>query len=204
MISLNAGATAPTFDEPLEMLHACHGKILKQCDTLEKLSAHLHDHGCDTQARQAAQGILRYFDTAGQLHHQDEEENLFPALRSAADTAQLLQRLLGEHVVMLAAWAELRAVLQQLAEGVNVPLSAALTERFTRSYREHIAVEETELLPLAARLLNSEQLRLIGMRMAARRGAPFPPADWPPGAPPIKGPVSGMQTTHIPLHTKMV
>lgn len=175
MITLNSGTSAPTFDHPLEMLHACHGKILKQCDTLKKLSAHLNDHGCDTQAQQAAQGILRYFDTAGQFHHQDEEENLFPALRACEDAPHaLLQRLLDEHVVMLAAWAELRVVLLQLAEGVNAPLSESLTERFTRSYREHIAVEEAELLPLAARLLTPEQTRQIGMCMAERRGASFP------------------------------
>lgn len=179
MISLNSTASAPTFDHPLDMLHACHGKILRQCDTLQKLSDHLAQQGCDTQAQQAAQGILRYFDTAGQLHHQDEEENLFPTLRtSAGDSAPqldaLLQRLLGEHVVMLAAWAELRDVLWQLAEGATVPLSDALLARFIRSYREHIALEEAELLPLAARLLNDAQTRQIGMSMAARRGASFP------------------------------
>jgi len=35
---------------------------------------------CDQQAQQTAQGILRYFDTAGQFHHQDEEGNSFPTL----------------------------------------------------------------------------------------------------------------------------
>ncbi|HEX5364652.1 MAG TPA: hemerythrin domain-containing protein [Gallionella sp.] len=183
MISLDSAASAPTFDHPLEMLHACHGKILRQCDTLQKLAAHLAQHGCDTQARQAAQGILRYFDTAGQFHHQDEEENLFPSLRAGDSAPQLdalLQRLLGEHVVMLAAWAELRDMLRQLAEGANVPLSDALLARFIRSYREHIALEEAELLPLAARLLNAAQTRQIGMSMAARRGASFPAPHQPP------------------------
>ncbi|HEX5338277.1 MAG TPA: hemerythrin domain-containing protein, partial [Gallionella sp.] len=74
MISLTSTPAAPSFDHPLGMLHACHGKILRQCDTLTKLAAHLSRNGCDEQARQAAQGILRYFDTAGQFHHQDEEE----------------------------------------------------------------------------------------------------------------------------------
>ena len=74
-----ATEAAPTFDDPLEMLHACHGRILGQCDTLKKLTAYLPVHGCDQQARQAAQNILRFFDSAGHFHHQDEEENLFPA-----------------------------------------------------------------------------------------------------------------------------
>ncbi len=45
---------------------------------LQKLAAHLPVHGCDQQVQQAAQGILRYFDTAGQFHHQDEEEIYSP------------------------------------------------------------------------------------------------------------------------------
>jgi hypothetical protein len=35
------GAAAPGFDRPLEVLEACHGRIAKQCDTLDKLLAHL-------------------------------------------------------------------------------------------------------------------------------------------------------------------
>ncbi len=65
MIPFTPVEAAPSFDHPLEMLHACHDKILRQCDTLKKLAAHLPGNGCDQQARQAAQGILRYFDSAG-------------------------------------------------------------------------------------------------------------------------------------------
>jgi hemerythrin-like domain-containing protein len=175
---LGIESSAPTFDHPLEMLLACHGKILRQCDTLQKLSAHLRTHGCDEQVRQAAYGILRYFDTAGQFHHRDEEENLFLALRTSADDPEqldaLLQRLLQEHVVMLAAWDELRPVLLQLAEGANARLDDRLAEKFINGYTGHIAVENSELLPLAERLLTPEQLWQIGACMAARRGVGMP------------------------------
>lgn len=178
MTGLDSGASAPTFDHPLEMLYACHGKILRQCDTLRKLAEHLRTHGCDMQVRQAAMGILRYFDTAGKFHHRDEEENLFPTLRTctASDPEQLdtlLQRLLHEHVAMLAAWGKLRPVLLQLAEGINARLDERLAARFIDSHTAHIAVENSELLPLAARLLTIEQLRQIGERMAERRGVKF-------------------------------
>jgi hemerythrin-like domain-containing protein len=178
MIRFTSAEAAPTFDHPLEMLHACHDRILRQCDLLERLAAHLASNGCDQQARQAAQAILRYFDTAGQFHHLDEEEDLFPALRRSAgsDQAQLemlLGRLLSEHVVMLASWNALRPVLLQLADGVDTPLPATLTAKFIDSYTGHIAVEERDLLPMAARLLNPQQAALIGKRMAERRGANF-------------------------------
>lgn len=179
MISVLSGATAPSFDHPLQMLRACHGKILQQCDTLQKLAAHLERKGCDQQAQQAAQGILRYFDTAGQFHHQDEEQDLFPALRAAAGTDHsalnaLLERLLAEHVFMLAAWEALHPVLSKLAEGNQATLTAELSENFIGRYSDHIAIENAELLPLAARLLDPQQMELIGRRMAERRGAKFP------------------------------
>lgn len=52
---------AATFDRPLQLLHACHGKLMHQCGTMRNLCTHLSQHGCDGQAQQAAQAILRYF-----------------------------------------------------------------------------------------------------------------------------------------------
>lgn len=174
MISIGTPSAPVTFDQPLEMLHACHGKILQQCDTLEKLAAHLPVHGCDTSAQQAARGILRYFDTAGQFHHLDEENDLFPALRLSAENdiqlTELLAKLLAEHTGMLAAWHSVRDVLQQLDKGENIPLTDAQVAHFTHRYRSHIALEERDLLPYAARLLTPSQQAHIGKNMAARRG----------------------------------
>lgn len=184
MISFTSGETAPSFDHPLEMLHACHGKIQQQLDTLQKLAAHLPVHGCDQQVQQAAQSILRYFDTAGQFHHQDEEENLFPALLALSTPEKarvnaLVERLLAQHTVMFAAWNDVRTVLVKLAEGINTPLPEALVDKLVGSYTPHIDLEETELLPLSARLLSPQQIMEMGKSMAERRGAKFPP---PPAA----------------------
>jgi len=172
---------APSFDHPLALLHACHGKIQRQLDTLKKIAGHLPAYGCDQQVQQAAQGILRYFDTAGQLHHQDEEDKLFPVLLSLdvpekAEVKGLIERLLAQHAVMFAAWSEVRAVLAKLAEGVDAPLPDALVERLAGSYLPHIDLEETELLPLSARLLSPRQIEELGKDMAERRGAKFPAA----------------------------
>lgn len=174
MISLISSPAAPSFDHPLQMLRACHGKILRQCDTLRKMEPYLKERGCDVQIRQAAAGILRYFDTAGQLHHRDEEEDLFPALRSCSGVdAELLDRLLGEHIVMLRAWDALRPLLEKLAQGAQVALDDTLTEKFISSYTSHIATENTELLPMASRLLSPRQIKSIGQNMSGRRGAKF-------------------------------
>lgn len=167
-------SSAPSFDHPLEMLHACHGKILRQCDTLKLIYDHLASYGCDADVQQAAQGMLRYFDSAGRFHHQDEELNLFPVLRCCTNTDQLrlnglLEHLLLEHVVMMTAWEDLRGLLLKLAEGENTALPKTLVEHFISSHTAHIAIEEAELLPLAAQLLSTSQLMQLGCSMAERR-----------------------------------
>ena len=76
--------TAPDFDQPVAVLKHCHGRIRKQLATLEKLLAHLPGHGADEQARQAASAVLKYFEKAAHLHHEDEEQDLIPMLRAVA------------------------------------------------------------------------------------------------------------------------
>lgn len=168
---LIGGAAAPTFDDPLEMLRACHGRIQSQCATLHKLLAHLPQHACDTQAQQAAHAILRYFDSAGRHHHDDEEHDLFPLLLStSSDEAHtLVARLLGEHQVMDAAWLRLRSDLKRIADGTSATLDGTAVEHLTAVYDDHITLENSRLLPLAEELLNSTQLEILGNSMAARR-----------------------------------
>lgn len=163
---------APDFDHPLEMLRACHERIEDRCDLLHRLLAHLATSGCDDQARQAAASVLRYFDSAGEHHHQDEERNLFPVLlaRDPDAAAALVQTLCEEHVAMRAAWQALRTALTQLADGVAVTLPAEDVARFTSLYRDHMQREEAQLLSLAERILDAESLAAIGGAMAERRG----------------------------------
>jgi len=172
MINFPGNASAPTFDTPLDMLHACHERIMDQCATLQKLLQHLPTNGCDTQAQQAAQAVLRYFDTAGQFHHQDEEVDLFPLLRAAnnADADELIKRLLADHQAMDALWLRLRTQLQDIAEGQSATLEKNLVADFSLAYGRHVMLENTQLLPLSAKLLNEQQLHEIGKKMADRRG----------------------------------
>lgn len=172
MNSLIGSAAAPTFDDPLEMLRACHGRIEAQCVTLIRLGEHLSKQGCDEQAVQAARAILRYFDTAGQHHHQDEELDLFPQLIATHDptVTALITRLLQEHQHMEAAWKNLRPLLLAIAEDHKASLDMHIARHFIDVYASHIETENGTLLPLAQTLLNAEQLRAIGRNMAERRG----------------------------------
>ncbi len=168
-----ANIPAPTFDDPLGMLAACHERIAAQCVLLEKLARHVGTHGGDEQAIQAARNVLRYFDMAGQHHHQDEELDLFPQLLASADpaAAPLISRILAEHRVLEENWQALRPRLLALSEAASAQLDAQVVARFNAGYAVHIALENAELLPLAERLLDAAQRETLGRRMAARRGA---------------------------------
>jgi hemerythrin-like domain-containing protein len=165
-------AAAPTFDTPLEMLSACHDRIMDQCTTLQKLMNYLPMHGCDTQAQQAAQGIMRYFDTAGHFHHLDEEEDLFPLLLAAniPDANDLIQHLLNDHKTMDAAWLKLREQLLAISEGKLATLERSLVQDFSLVYGKHVMLENRQLIPFAAHQLSPQQLKELGAKMAARRG----------------------------------
>ena len=169
-------APAAGFEAPLEMLSACHGRVESQCQTLLRLPPHLTANGPDQAAREAAQNIMRYFDTSARHHHADEEEDLFPALLQSAPAAEitplreLIAALQAQHSELEQAWVELRWKLEGVWLGTLHELSADEVGRLVELYRSHIAREEEELLPLAARMLGLAQLDVIGRAMRLRRG----------------------------------
>jgi len=169
------GAAAPGFDRPLEVLEACHGRISKQCDTLDKLLTHLPAHGADAQAQQAARAVLAYFDTAAVHHHDDEERNLFPLLEQAGapGACDLVEALTLEHDEHALLWRRLRPQLARIAEGLAATLDEALTRRFVTMNRTHLEFENTRVLPLARQILGAADIECLGRAMAARRGVPF-------------------------------
>lgn len=160
-----------SFDKPLGLLAACHGRVENRCRLLEKLTKHVHVHGADADARAAAQRILLYFDTAARHHHEDEERDLFPLLQAAASAcAPLLADLRAQHRVLEGLWTALRPQLQALADGDVGAQAPTTVTAFLAAYRAHVVQEDAQLLPLAARLLQPSQLAKLGRSMAQRRG----------------------------------
>ncbi|MFM7025207.1 MAG: hemerythrin domain-containing protein [Limnohabitans sp.] len=163
-------------EAPLAMLAACHTRVEKQCQTLLRLQPHLAQQGSDAAAREAASAVMRYFDTAARHHHEDEEQDLFPALLEAMAGSDavcirdLTRALVAEHRQLETRWAALREKLEAIAEGEVMPLSGQEVADFVTGYRAHILKEDTELLPMAERLLGEIPLAQIGQAMRARRG----------------------------------
>ena len=167
---------AASFEAPLEMLDACHGRIRKQCATLLRVRSHVAEHGADATASTAARGVIRYFDKAGPDHHADEEEDLFPALREAVAGSdpvcirELTDSLTNEHRELARLWIPVRAWLAAVAAYETVSPSPSQIDPFVELYERHATREERELFPMAERLLGPPELERIGRSMRLRRG----------------------------------
>lgn len=170
---------AAGFDQPFEMLHACHERVQRTLGLLARLRDHLRQHGADAQAREAARDVLRYFDIAAPLHHEDEELHVFPPLlaHGSAAVVELVQALQAEHAAMARHWAEARVPLAAaaLAEGAAgaVPWSPEqekVLDDFAGLYAEHIVREESVAYPAAQVLLGESGWAPMGREMARRRG----------------------------------
>ena len=167
---------APSFDEPLAMLQACHLRIETELASLERLAEQPGSKGGDADACAAAQRVLEYFDTEGALHHGDEDDDLFPLLRARAgardraEIAAVIDELEREHASMDAQWQRLRQSLAQIVAGEG-SLDADEVGRFAWVYRRHMQNESAAVLPFASDALDHADRVALGERMAARRKA---------------------------------
>ena len=155
------------FESPFDMLEACHERVERMLVLLQRLHQHVQDKGCDDQARQAAQDVMRYFDVAAPLHHQDEELHVFPSLLGGPDAAAAegARMLLAQHRQLEVRWAEMREVLLTLTD-----LRGEHVDAFVQAYRTHIQLEESLAYPAAKQQLDALQLHDMGEEMMVRRG----------------------------------
>jgi hemerythrin-like domain-containing protein len=177
-ISLRSLLPTPAagFEQPFEMLEACHERVHRMLALLARLRAHLAEHGVDVQAQQAARDVMRYFDQAAPQHHLDEELHVFPPLLAQGDArvVPVVQRLQQDHLQMEARWQAAREVLVLVAEGQVQRLSPeddARLDAFAGGYDDHIRAEEEIAYPAAQAALDEPARTAMGKDMMRRRGA---------------------------------
>lgn len=158
-----------TWDEPIDMLYACHGKVKNFCRQLQLLPNYLDKNGVNQAVKNDVQQILNYFNQSAPLHHDDEEKDFFPALIKQRPEAQTDVDLLeSQHIELHRNWDELSAQLVALLNGDIQQIDRALIQRFVAGYDQHIAIEEP-LFELGREHLSQEELNSIGQIMADRR-----------------------------------
>lgn len=173
---------AAGFDQPLELWLACHDRVRRMANLLERLREHLLVNGADESARVTSTSIRRYFDEAAPRHHEDEEVDLFPLLRKLLPAkaprktkavVAALDRLESEHVELGRLWQTVRALLEAIESGRNVALEAELVQKFATGYRQHCELEDTVIADALRHCLGAQELAAVGQAMAERRGV-----DW--------------------------
>ena len=169
-----------SFTDPIGLLGDCHRRVERFLAVLVHVATQAHGEPFTGEQRTAWDTALRYFREAAPKHTADEEESLFPRLRAMdrSDVKALLARVDGleqDHVRAAQAHAEIdRVGLAWLANGRLSPEEAsrlaALLAQLAELYRAHIAIEDTEVFPLAAKVLSAWDREAIGREMAVRRG----------------------------------
>ena len=144
-----------------------------------RAAAELNGRQLAEDERRALDGALRYFREAAPKHNADEEESLFPRLRSTADpevrsTLADLDRLEQEHRWAAPLHAEIDRLGQQwLFDGqlkhARAQAFLSAVGKLTSMYRTHIQFEDNVLFPLANRVLPSSQRAEMAQEMAKRR-----------------------------------
>jgi hemerythrin-like domain-containing protein len=167
---------AAGFDDPFAMLEACHDRLRRSLDLLERLVAHVQAQGVDQSAQSAARDVLRYFTLAAPAHHEDEERHVVPALRASGDptATAAAERMLADHGAIRAAWEALEPLLAQLAAGTSpeAPALQRAARRFVDVHADHLRLEDELAFPQAARhFRDAGALDAMGAEMAQRRGA---------------------------------
>ena len=162
------------FSNPIGLLSDCHRRIELFLGVLIKVSEKRNGSELPAEEKAALENALTYFRDAAPKHTSDEEDSLFPRLRRAAAALQCLEKLEGDHQAAARDHETVDSLGTRwltdgkLASEQAVELTQALT-RLSNLYANHIAIEDTELFPLAAKLLPQNELAAVGREMANRR-----------------------------------
>lgn len=164
------GRRESDFTEPLGLLSDCHRRIERFLGALLAVARQ------GTLDRPVVEAALRYFREAAPNHTRDEEESLFPRLRSSSDpraeeALARVEALEADHREAEEAHRQVESLFGRWLAGGDCPAGLVeVLERLSAIYAAHIAVEDGEVFPLAAEVLADEDLAVVGREMAARRG----------------------------------
>jgi hemerythrin-like domain-containing protein len=168
------------YANPLGMLSDCHRRIEKFLDLLLTVTKQVQGQQLKDEYRTAFATALRYFREGAPKHTCDEEDSLFPRLHQAADAQaqqvlSQLENLQQDHTVAEAGHRTVDALGSRwLTDGsLTIEDAKALTEVLEllhTLYQRHIIIEDTEIFPLAGRILKLTDIRALAQEMAARRG----------------------------------
>jgi hemerythrin-like domain-containing protein len=175
---IQIGTKASDFSDPTGLMSDCHRRIEMFLNALRAAGA-FNGRRLTEDERRALDAALRYFREAAPKHNADEEESLFPRLRSLPypevhSALGEVIRLEQEHHWAAPLHAEVDRLGQRwLLEGRLTADEAqafqSAVDRLHSMHRMHIEFEDRVLFPLAARVLSPDQRAEVAQEMAKRR-----------------------------------
>jgi hemerythrin-like domain-containing protein len=175
---IQIGTKASDFSDPTGLMSDCHRRIEMFLNALRAAGA-FNGRRLTEDERRALDAALRYFREAAPKHNADEEESLFPRLRSLPypEVHSVLGeviRLEQEHHWAAPLHAEVdrlgrRWLLEGRLTADEVQAFQSAVDRLHSMYRKHIEFEDRVLFPLAARVLSPDQRAEVAQEMAKRR-----------------------------------
>lgn len=157
---------------PLDLIAHAHAHQMQMCDAMERIADGLPD---EVDRRLCAQvASILQFDLP--LHHQDEEEALFPLLRQRAAPEDgvdlILERLAFEHSTDNDFASEIAEALELLGQGrraANPDMLGYMLRGFFERYRRHVHWENALVMPLARLRLTEDDLNQLAALMDSNR-----------------------------------
>ncbi len=164
---------------PLGLLSDCHRRIEGFLNGLIAVTQQAAGGMLSAQQRAALEASLRYFREAAPKHRMDEEASLFPRMSALQrpEVKRVFARLAAleeDHAFADTAHAEVEKLGSRwLAKGSlttdEAGRLAELLGNLLTLYQKHIRIEETDIFPLAGKVLDPAAIKAIGEEMAARR-----------------------------------
>jgi hemerythrin-like domain-containing protein len=151
-------------EDPLDWLAGVHAELRAVCTLLERL---IGGATVDAGERHAAAAFV---GDVLPMHLRDEEEDLFPLLRRRCTEEDEIGRILGVLGAEHGQEGEHTARVVAILARTTLTASCRRTlVAFTRQQREHVAIEDGVVLPIARMRLGRRDLATLRGRMVARR-----------------------------------
>lgn len=175
---MNDTAKPAADDAPVQEFSHCHEGIVAQLAELARLPELAQ---AAVSARRIAAETEKFVAEVVLVHHDEEEQELFPAVLASAQAGAerdkvraLVERLTQDHRDIERAWHQLAPGVHAVARGRDATLDAPGVAAFVARYRGHAAHEEQVFLPLASVILgrNGNHMAALGLSLHARHALP--------------------------------
>jgi len=171
-ITLKYKDPADHFDNGLQVLNLYHQALLETGQQLMILVDEINQQGMNEIAANQCMSLFCFYSHALFLHHQDEEQGLFPLLVDQSSLIiGMIERLMTDHQEIEENW---HLFAKQLGQPENIRHIESFSHQaiaFEKLLREHLTREDKDFSPLIQNLLSEQQIKQAGEKMFQLRQA---------------------------------